>query len=92
LAKEKGGVNKNSEVLQGTLDLMILKTLQAMEGETKEASRRQWRRSGMPYIKRDRRNVRHMALASSFMRDGVNPDSWKALVESVGMLESFPDK
>ena len=30
MAKGKGDVNKNSEVLQGTLDLMILKTLQAM--------------------------------------------------------------
>jgi len=30
MAKGKGDVNKNTEVLQGTLDLMILKTLQAM--------------------------------------------------------------
>jgi len=30
MAKGKSDVNKNSEVLQGTLDLMILKTLQAM--------------------------------------------------------------
>jgi transcriptional regulator len=30
MAKGTGAVNKNSEVLQGTLDLMILKTLQAM--------------------------------------------------------------
>ena len=30
MAKGKGDINKNSEVLQGTLDLMILKTLQAM--------------------------------------------------------------
>jgi transcriptional regulator len=30
MAKGKDEVNKNSEVLQGTLDLMILKTLQAM--------------------------------------------------------------
>ena len=30
MAKGKGGINKKSEVLQGTLDLMILKTLQAM--------------------------------------------------------------
>ena len=30
MAKGKGDVNKTSEVLQGTLDLMILKTLQAM--------------------------------------------------------------
>ena len=30
MAKGKRDVNKNSEVLQGTLDLMILKTLQAM--------------------------------------------------------------
>ena len=30
MAKGKASVNKNTEVLQGTLDLMILKTLQAM--------------------------------------------------------------
>jgi PadR family transcriptional regulator, regulatory protein PadR len=30
MAKGKGDVNKNTEVLQGTLDPMILKTLQAM--------------------------------------------------------------
>jgi len=30
MAKGKGDVNKNTEVLQGTLDLMILKTLQAL--------------------------------------------------------------
>jgi PadR family transcriptional regulator PadR len=30
MAKGKGDINKKSEVLQGTLDLMILKTLQAM--------------------------------------------------------------
>src|SRR5258705_12473403 len=30
MAKGKGDVSKTSEVLQGTLDLMILKTLQAM--------------------------------------------------------------
>jgi PadR family transcriptional regulator PadR len=30
MAKGKSEVNKNTEVLQGTLDLMILKTLQAM--------------------------------------------------------------
>ena len=30
MAKGKGDVSKNTEVLQGTLDLMILKTLQAM--------------------------------------------------------------
>src|SRR5215471_2338896 len=30
MTKGKGDVNKNTEVLQGTLDLMILKTLQAM--------------------------------------------------------------
>ena len=30
MTKGKGDVNKKSEVLQGTLDLMILKTLQAM--------------------------------------------------------------
>ena len=30
MSKGKSGVNKKSEVLQGTLDLMILKTLQAM--------------------------------------------------------------
>jgi PadR family transcriptional regulator len=30
MAKGKGDVNKNTEVLQGTLDLMILKTLQAI--------------------------------------------------------------
>src|SRR5207253_9354853 len=30
MAKGKGDVNKTSEVLQGTLDLMILRTLQGM--------------------------------------------------------------
>ena len=30
MARGKGGVSKNTEVLQGTLDLMILKTLQAI--------------------------------------------------------------
>src|SRR3979409_2797956 len=30
MAKGKGDINKKSEVLQGTLDLMVLKTLQAM--------------------------------------------------------------
>jgi len=30
MTKGKGAINKKSEVLQGTLDLMILKTLQAM--------------------------------------------------------------
>ena len=30
MAKGKASVNKNTEVLQGTLDLMILKTLQVM--------------------------------------------------------------
>lgn len=30
MAKGKGGANTKSEILQGTLDLMILKTLQAM--------------------------------------------------------------
>ena len=30
MTKGKGDINKNSEVLQGTLDLMILKTLQAL--------------------------------------------------------------
>ena len=30
MTKGKGDINKKSEVLQGTLDLMILKTLQAM--------------------------------------------------------------
>jgi PadR family transcriptional regulator PadR len=30
MSKGKGGTNRKSEILQGTLDLMILKTLQAM--------------------------------------------------------------
>jgi PadR family transcriptional regulator PadR len=30
MSKGKGGMHKKTEVLQGTLDLMILKTLQAM--------------------------------------------------------------
>src|SRR5260221_158699 len=30
MSKGKGDINKKAEVLQGTLDLMILKTLQAM--------------------------------------------------------------
>ena len=30
MTKGRGDINKKSEVLQGTLDLMILKTLQAM--------------------------------------------------------------
>ena len=30
MTKGKGDISKKSEVLQGTLDLMILKTLQAM--------------------------------------------------------------
>jgi hypothetical protein len=33
MTKRKGDINKKSEALQGTLDLMILKTLQERETE-----------------------------------------------------------
>ncbi len=42
MAKGKGGVNKNSEVLQGTLDLMILKRYRRWVPCTDSGSRAGW--------------------------------------------------